>query len=87
MSTCGQGHRWSSSNDRTKGGLKVEIIVHFIQVALHTGPKADPDQRDKVDSSGVLKTITAYVAEHMPGLESTPSVVEACMYTVRTRGK
>lgn len=62
-------------------GLPAEEYPGLVKVALHTGPKADPDQRDKVDSSGVLKTITAYVAEHMPGLESTPSVVEACMYT------
>lgn len=62
-------------------GLPAEEYPELVKVCLHDGPSIDPDQRDKADSSWVLEKITSYVRDHLPGLESTPSVVESCIYT------
>ena len=51
-------------------------------MALHEGVDIDPDERDKADNSWVIKTVADYVATFIPGLESTPSVIETCIYTV-----
>lgn len=62
-------------------GLPAEEYPGLVKVCLHDGSSIDPDQRDKGNNSWVLERTTAYVAEHMPGLESVPSVIETCIYT------
>ena len=51
-------------------------------MCYHNGPETDPDNRDKPDTQGILRRMQGYVRDHMPSLESTPSIVEPCMYTV-----
>nr|XP_022332549.1 peroxisomal sarcosine oxidase-like [Crassostrea virginica] len=52
-----------------------------VRVCYHNGPETDPDNRDKPDTQWILKRMQGYVRDHMPSLESTPSIVEPCMYT------
>ncbi|XP_071950783.1 peroxisomal sarcosine oxidase-like [Antedon mediterranea] len=56
----------------------------LMKICLHGGVEVDPDSRDicyddcPKDDVNILKR---YVKDHFPGLESTPSIVETCMYT------
>ena len=60
------------------------------QIAAHFGIETDPDTRDypeqmpetrrKLDEHN--QQVKRFVARHFPGLESTPSIIEKCMYTV-----
>ena len=54
----------------------------FFQICLHDGPEVDPDARDDVDCGYVEKKLTEYVKRHVIGVETKPSIVEHCMYTV-----
>ena len=54
----------------------------FFQICLHDGPDVDPDARDDVDCGYVEKKLTEYVKRHVIGVETKPSIVEHCMYTV-----
>jgi sarcosine oxidase / L-pipecolate oxidase len=44
----------------------------------------EPDDRDKNLSVPDHSSMSDYIKRHFPGLESTPSIVETCMYTVRS---
>ena len=54
----------------------------FFQICLHDGPDVDPDARDDVDCGYVEKKLTEYVKRHVIGVETKPSIMEHCMYTV-----
>ena len=56
-------------------------------MCYHNGPETDPDNRDKPDTQGILRRMQGYVRDHMPSLESTPSIVEPCMYTVSVKNQ
>lgn len=62
-------------------GLPSEEYPGLVKVALHEGVDIDPDERDKGDNSWIIKTVADYVDTYIPGLESTPSVIETCIYT------
>ena len=50
---------------------------------MHYGQEVDPDRRDvSADESNDKHELREFVAQHLPGLEATPSIVERCMYTV-----
>lgn len=50
---------------------------------LHDGPDIDPDARDDVEYSWVEKNISQYIKRHLLGVETEPSIVEHCIYTVK----
>ncbi|XP_048747465.2 peroxisomal sarcosine oxidase-like [Ostrea edulis] len=53
-----------------------------VKACLHDGPEIDPDDRDAVNTNYVTETVQKYVSEHLPGLETVPSVTETCIYTM-----
>ncbi|XP_046361539.2 peroxisomal sarcosine oxidase-like isoform X1 [Haliotis rufescens] len=63
-------------------GLPSYEYPGYAKIALHTGPEISPDTRDQPDGKWVTDRVTAYVKEHFPGLESTPSITEQCIYTM-----
>ena len=54
----------------------------FPKVCFHHGPAIDPDARDDVDDTWVINLVAEFVRNHMIGVESKPSIVEPCIYTV-----
>ncbi|XP_046546821.1 peroxisomal sarcosine oxidase-like [Haliotis rubra] len=63
-------------------GLPSYEYPGYAKIALHTGPEISPETRDQPDGKWVTDRVTAYVKEHFPGLEPTPSITEQCIYTV-----
>lgn len=61
-----------------------EFVFLTKQLCYHAGLRADPDERDKVNMSTVQRRTEDYVKRFFPCLEPKPSVVESCMYTVRS---
>lgn len=60
----------------------------LVKVLCHDGPQADPEQRDRPDRSPWIGKAAAYVAEHLPGLQSDgPALEETCMYTMTPDGE
>ncbi|XP_074640202.1 peroxisomal sarcosine oxidase-like isoform X2 [Tubulanus polymorphus] len=57
---------------------------HHMKVAFHGGPEIDPDDRDKTQNKEYLERICEYVKDHFPGLEQMPSIIETCIYTVKS---
>ncbi|XP_061194488.1 peroxisomal sarcosine oxidase-like [Saccostrea echinata] len=53
-----------------------------VKACLHDGPEIDPDDRDAVNTNDVTEAVRKYVSEHLPGLETVPSVTETCIYTM-----
>jgi hypothetical protein len=60
----------------------IDYVTQFWQACLHDGPETDPDDRDAVNTNYVTKIAQKYVSEHLPGLETSPSITESCIYTV-----
>ncbi|XP_064114465.1 peroxisomal sarcosine oxidase-like [Macrobrachium nipponense] len=54
----------------------------YMKLCPHVGPMINPNERDKADISGLLRQGREYVANYFPCLESNPSVMESCMYTL-----
>ncbi|MGH2710218.1 MAG: FAD-dependent oxidoreductase [Actinomycetota bacterium] len=46
----------------------------------HAGPETDPDALGEVDQESISRT-SAWLEERLPGVEATPHVTEACIYT------
>ncbi|KAL8600682.1 hypothetical protein ACOMHN_006748 [Nucella lapillus] len=65
-------------------GLPCDEYPECVKVCLHHGPDIHPDRRDATDNTWVVSLISDYVKQHFPGLESTPAVVETCIYTKRS---
>ncbi|XP_046546835.1 peroxisomal sarcosine oxidase-like [Haliotis rubra] len=63
-------------------GLPSYEYPGFAKFGLHSGPEISPDTRDQPDGKWVTDRVTAYVKEHFPGLEPTPSITEQCIYTM-----
>ncbi|GFR85891.1 peroxisomal sarcosine oxidase [Elysia marginata] len=53
-----------------------------VKLCLHSGPAIDAELRDVTDSAYELRLLKDYVSKHFPGLESKPSIVESCIYTM-----
>lgn len=52
-------------------------------MCLHGGVPCDPDERDKTEVGKDIEDIVReYIKKHFPLLETEPSIVETCMYTV-----
>ncbi|XP_070206213.1 peroxisomal sarcosine oxidase-like [Littorina saxatilis] len=62
-------------------GLPSDEYPGFVKMALHLGPKVDPDARDDADNKWVRDTMTRYVRDHLPGLEPSVAIAEACIFT------
>lgn len=54
----------------------------LIKICYHDGPDVDPDARDDVDHAWPEQAASEYIARHVIGVETKPSIVEHCMYTV-----
>ncbi|XP_066950071.1 peroxisomal sarcosine oxidase-like isoform X2 [Macrobrachium rosenbergii] len=54
----------------------------YMKLCPHVGPMINPNERDKADMSRLLQQAQKYVANYFPCLESKPSVMESCMYTL-----
>ena len=62
-----------------------DLPCHFShQLCLHSGPDVDAELRDTADAGYEVKLLENYVSRHFPRLESKPSIVESCIYTVKT---
>lgn len=55
---------------------------NMIKVCLHDGPDINPDARDDVDHEWVEENVSEYIKRHVTGVETKPSIVEHCIYTV-----
>lgn len=55
----------------------------FFKICMHGGKSlSNPDFRDESDDGQEVKTISNYVARHLPFLDPSPAIVETCMYTM-----
>lgn len=57
-----------------------------VKLCLHSGPAIDAELRDVADSEYELRLLKDYVTQHFPGLETKPSIVESCIYTMTPDG-
>ena len=53
-----------------------------LQICSHVGIPSDPDERNKVDTEPIKKSVSKFIEETLPGVETEPSIEEVCMYTV-----
>jgi len=59
----------------------------LVKMLFHGGPETDPDTRDLASFEPYVKKVTAYVRDHMPGLDhAKPAIMETCMYTMSPDG-
>ena len=42
----------------------------------------DPESRDKVDVTWTVDAAAEFVKQHLKGVESEPSIVQSCIYTM-----
>ncbi|GAB1607928.1 peroxisomal sarcosine oxidase-like [Argonauta hians] len=63
-------------------GLPAEEYPGLLKMFLHGGPEIDPNHRDQVESRYTVEKCEKLVREIFPGLESRPSILETCMYTM-----
>lgn len=57
-----------------------------VKLGLHRGEKCDPEKRDALRDDHVgISAVQDVVRTHLPGIETTPSIRETCLYTVNTR--
>ncbi|CAB4044628.1 peroxisomal sarcosine oxidase, partial [Paramuricea clavata] len=54
----------------------------LIKVCYHDGPDVDPESRDKVDVTWTVDAAAEFVKQHLKGVESKPSIVQSCIYTM-----
>ena len=54
----------------------------LLKVCYHDGPEVQPESRDQVDVTWTVDAAAEFVGRHLPGVESQPSIVETCMYTL-----
>ena len=52
------------------------------QICSHVGIPSDPDERNKVDTEPIKRSVSQFIKENLPGVETEPSIEELCMYTV-----
>jgi sarcosine oxidase/L-pipecolate oxidase len=72
-------------NARLKGiyGLPACEYPGLVKILYHGGPEADPDTRDVPGRQAYVDKVSAYVREHLPGLDwRQPAIQETCMYTI-----
>ena len=57
-----------------------------MQINLHVGRNiSDPDHRDADGPDHqTIKTLSDFIRKWLPGIEDKPSVLETCLYTVRS---
>ena len=53
-----------------------------VQAALHTGPEVHPDHRDANPTPNTTEIVGKFIHDHFKGVSTTPSIYEACLYTV-----
>ena len=53
-----------------------------MQICSHVGIPSDPDDRNKVDTEPIKRSVSKFIEENLPGVETEPSIEEVCMYTV-----
>ena len=53
-----------------------------IQICSHVGIPTDPDERNKVDTEPIKRSVSEFIKENLPGVETEASIEELCMYTV-----
>ena len=77
-----------SRHNVTRKYFQSTIVCLFLQIGYHLRWKeVDPDNRDyniQGEPQTDIEYLKKYVARHLPGLETEPSIVENCMYTVST---
>ena len=55
-----------------------------MKVSWHRGAACDPDSRDELGNYQLAIDVARDVVRtHLPGIKSTPDIVETCLYTVR----
>ena len=53
-----------------------------MQICSHVGVPSDPDERNKIDTESIKRSVSQFIEENLPGVETEPSIEEVCMYTV-----
>ncbi|XP_062506253.1 peroxisomal sarcosine oxidase-like [Corticium candelabrum] len=63
-------------------GVPVYEYPGLYKLCWHHGPTlTSPNERDQVDDSAAVHTVSQYIREHMAGMSDTPSIIEPCIYT------
>ncbi len=58
-------------------------LTHTLQICFHTNHnEVDPDARDALPGPSTTDLVRPFVQRHFKGVQTTPSIYEACMYTV-----
>ena len=57
-------------------------LIVKIQICSHVGIPTDPDERNKVDTEPIKRSVSEFIKENLPGVETEASIEELCMYTV-----
>ena len=53
------------------------------QACLHTGSVVDPDNRDASPAPSTAESVANFIKTYFKGVSTTPSIYEACLYTVK----
>jgi len=54
----------------------------MVKICSHVGIPTDPDERNKVDTEPIKRSVSEFIKENLPGVETEASIEELCMYTV-----
>uniref|UniRef100_A0A8C4R0X4 Pipecolic acid oxidase n=1 Tax=Eptatretus burgeri TaxID=7764 RepID=A0A8C4R0X4_EPTBU len=54
---------------------------HLFKLCCHFGIEIHPDTKERQHNAQFLAFLSAYVKKHLPGLESTPALIDSCLYT------
>uniref|UniRef100_UPI00359011ED peroxisomal sarcosine oxidase isoform X2 n=1 Tax=Myxine glutinosa TaxID=7769 RepID=UPI00359011ED len=54
---------------------------HLVKLCGHFGMEVHPDTMERHHDAQSLAFLSAYVANHLPNLDSTPACIDSCLYT------
>ena len=57
-------------------------LVNGFQICHHHGNTVDPDHRDVDPTTQSIPTVSQFIGKYFKGINTTPSIVESCLYTV-----
>ena len=60
----------------------IDSRSYIVQVALRPGPVIDPDHRDAIALPYSTEKVSRFIKKFFKGVSFTPSIFEACIYTV-----
>ena len=76
-----RGHSLPHPHTNIHTNIQCHIFIH-IKVCLRPGPAVEPDNRDTNPFPYSTEKVSKFIRTFFKGVSHTPSIFEACMFTV-----